>query len=758
MLRRPLLTHVSTGFAEVIACLVIIGSACGGTQPPIPAPRTVPITLPSKGWSANYTAIASAISTITASDLRAHVEELASDAYEGRGTLTPGGDKAANYLAEQFKAYGLSPIPGQTSFKVPYTLSQFSYSPTENVIEVVRGNTRTSLELGKDFSPFVFSNSGQLKETAVVFAGYGISAPDLGWDDYSELNVKGKLVLVLRHWPNEKNKESKFADTRHGLFTTKARVAQQHGAVGMLLVTDPRHHQATEDDFSDTGFIRLPLTDEEKKQSAEEQATRAKQASTSKFYAAHISQATAELLIATRRRNKKRNKNNGPDLAAIQAGLDSGTLTVKNIRLRSKASIQISAARTSAPVHPDNVIAYIKGSDPTLSQELVVIGGHYDHLGVAPTGSGDRIYNGADDNASGTSGVLELAQAFASLAVPPRRSLVFVGFSGEEKGLLGSMALLKEKQLKEEQIAFMLNLDMIGRNPNKPVEIVGDAYATTIKDAIDAANKDVGLKLDFKGTDYSGNSDHHSFFRRDIPMMFFFTGTHKDYHQLSDHSDKLAFDRMEKIVRVSYGVLNRIANADHAPSFIHRVPWLGVRIEVLKTTISGPTIEAATIVEVEDNSRAMKAGVKAGDVIVSIGGKPLTQARTIGKRFRELKPGVQVELTLERGGHQSLSISVVRAKKGFIGIYPRELTDEERTRSGLAAGQGLGIRGFPRDSAAEKAGMEEDDFIIELAGHTVGMGNLGASLARIGAGEKVLVKIIRKGRRMSLSIVLGERK
>ncbi len=737
MSRNPISFVVLPGLSIAIAIAAACSSSpSSATGPAKPAPKATA--------TAKLTPPPSARGTITSADLKAHVELLASDAYGGRRTLADGGNKAADYLASQFKSFGLRPLPGQSGFKVPYTLHRFKFSADGNRLSILGGKALRKQTIGVDFIPFNFSDSGSVANAAVVFAGYGITAKDAGWDDYAGLNVRGKVVLVFRHWPREKDKESKLAGTRHGLFTAKAELAKKNGAVGMLLVTDPLHHKPAEDDLTDSGFLRLPPEDGDTKPD-----TPAKKATKNPLLAAHISQDTAQMLVATRRGNKSTIRS----LREIQNELDAGKLKPKNVRLTAKASITIEAARKPVPVQPDNVIGYLEGSDPVLKDQLVVVGGHYDHLGTAPSGDGDVIYNGADDNASGTAGVLELAQAFASLQVAPRRSLVFVGFSGEEMGLLGSFALMAEEQLAANSIAFMLNLDMIGRNPDKPIEILGEAYAAGIKEAVDAANSDIGLKLKWRGTNYAGNSDHHAFYRKDIPMMFFFTGLHKDYHQLSDHSDKVEFERMEKIVRVGYGVIERIAAADQAPAFIHNLGWLGARIEVLGSGSS----EAATLTNVEEDSRGKKAGLSQGDVVLGIDSKPLEHPKQVGKRFRDVEPGATITLQINRGG-KAIDVSVVRAKRGFLGIFPGDVKEELRKKHGLGDEEGLTIRGLTTDGPAEKAGIKKDDILFRIGGSPVGPGNLGKELSRIGAGEKVQIRVIRGDERLDLIMVLGERK
>ena len=207
-----------------------------------------------------------------------------------------------------------------------------------------------------------------------------------------------------------------------------------------------------------------------------------------------------------------------------------------------------------------------------------MVGAHYDHLGEIENGAADGVFNGADDNASGTSGVLALARAFAKQKERNPRSMVFLTFSGEERGLLGSRSLLiprgdsgeeaKHVWLDPDKVSFMLNLDMIGRNPSEPVRFYGDGFTTEIKDSVESSNRRTKLNIRFMGTQYLGASDHHPFFARGIPVAFFFTGVHRDYHGLGDHADLIAYERMAKIVSLGGELMADVASRTINPARI----------------------------------------------------------------------------------------------------------------------------------------------------------------------------------------------
>ncbi len=706
-----------------VLSLSIVTASCGGkaaVDPASPATTSEPTAAAPTG-----------IASITSADLRAHVEMLSSDDYRGRETLQDGYERAADHLAREFESYGLAPMPNADGFKAPYTLYELGYDEAGTQL-TAGGQTLTA---GVDFTPFRFSDEGTA-EAEVVFAGYGITAPDLGWDDYKGLEVKRKVVLVLRHSPNEDQKNEKFQ--QHSLFATKAVNAHKHGAVGMLLVTDPRHHQDG-DDLRMRSLLMTKKMDLSQRggRDGRGQPTKADPKDAEPFLALHISQAAAGKLVEP----------TGTSLIDIQRALDGGG-NAKSFRIEGvSATLSVTASKQLREVKPHNVVGFLEGSDPQLKHEWVIVGAHFDHLG-GYAGAGDTIYNGADDNASGTAGMLELAQAFSSRADRPKRSILFIGFSGEEKGLLGSRALVEQKLIPIEKVVFMLNIDMIGRNPDNPIAVVGDGYSYGMKAVVERANTDLKLPIEFGGADYAGNSDHHPFYSSDVPFLFFFTGLHEDYHQLSDHSDKIAFDNMEKIVRVAYGTVDGVASGAVTPRFVHHVTWLGVEVQVQDG--------GAVITAVADNSRGKDAGLLAGDVIRHFGETALDDPKQVGAQFREWKPGTALSLGVNRKG-DTKSILIERAKRGYLGVFPGRVTEDERKALGLGDDEGVKIRGLSPDGPAGKAGIQDDDILIRIHGLPVSVRTLGMHLARIGAGEKVKIVVVRDGKRVTLDLVLGER-
>ena len=656
---------------------------------------------------------------LTEAGLRAHVEHLSADAFNGRDTGSAELARAAQYLADHLSACGLQPMPGDTDLFAEYTLYRTGYDPSGTSLSLVAGDA-VPATLGADWRPFPFSDPGTA-EAEVVFAGYGITAPEHGHDDYEGLDVEGKIVLVLRHEPGEDDPESPFDGTsssEHATFLSKAMNAAEHGAVGYLLVTDPLHHPAS-DDLRAGGTLRLEPPE----------ATEAGASEGPLFRAAHISRAAAEALVV----------GSGKSLTELQSALEAGTPAAALSIGDARASLSIQPRAEAEVITERNVVAYLPGA--TTPDEKVVVGAHYDHVGGF-VGEGDTIFNGADDNASGTAGMLELACAFASRPERPARSMVFMGYSAEEKGLYGSQAWVDDNGA--EDVVFMLNLDMIGRNPDEPIALVGDGYGTGVSSLVDAAVRKSGLVNTEKGgVDYSGASDHDAFYRADVPFLFFFTGLHEDYHQLGDHADKIAYGRMLKIVETAYHLVEPIADAAETPTFIHHVGWLGAEIR------------EGTVAAVADDSRASLAGLLAGDALLRVGEQAVAEVG-VGPALRAIEPGTTTDLVVQRGGSEVV-VSVERARTGYLGIYPAGLPEELAQSLGIVDGGGVLIAQLADSGPAQASGLLGGDVILQIGGRPVSTRTLSTVLQRIGAGEEVQCLVARDGERVTITLVLGER-
>jgi len=771
---------------------ILLAASCGpGGQatttaappPPPPAPAAPPAPV---DWRA-------AEATIATGELRAHVEELASDAYAGRDTLSEGNRKAAAYLAARFAEYGLEPLPGQSSYLVELTLHERRYDEAATSLSWSRGDLSRALTPGVDFAPLQPTDDHAVRGE-LVFAGYGRSLPDKGWDDYAGLDVKGKIVLVLRHVPREKEilarekAEAEEAMRRaasgqpasagraaagarraaarriemaDGSFQAKARDAMERGALGMIVVTDPSHER--DEAMSLGGTYTVPPAPGKAEEPSVRPASGRRDAARGKgprqrgkrkgkrarpFVSAMITRAAVEQLLA----------GTGRTLASLQAAVDGGTRPRDLSLGRVRARLAVKRASEPRAVTTHNVVGFLPGSDPARRDQWVVIGGHYDHVGLGGL-DGDTIHNGADDNASGTSAVLEMAQAFASLPPDrrPARSMVFVGFTAEEKGLLGSEAILREGDIPPERVAFMLNLDMIGRNPHRPLHLLGDAYGTGIKELTEAALSGLDVEVEWVGVgtmrDLS-SSDHAPFLRRAIPSMFFFTGTHEDYHQVTDHADKVAYERMTALTRLGFRIVGGVADADEAPRFIHQIGWLGAAI----VTEEAGGQPRAVIAEVREGTAAQKAGLAVGDEVRAVGKVELAAASraAVNEAFQAVAPGKKVTLALVRAG-QELAVSVERRVPPYLGVLPGAVPADLRARLSLKPGQGLLLAQVVPGGPAEASGLKSGDVLLQMDGQPVNPDALGTVLERHRAGDRVPVVLLRGGAEKRLTVRFGAR-
>ena len=469
---------------------------------------------------------------ILSDDLEVHTEVLASDMFNGRMVGTDGIERAEEYISTRFEEAGLFFIPNENDYFLEFSVYANGFDKKKTQLRVFSGDGAELIaHSGQDgnFKPFYFSGSGSI-EADVIFAGYGITAPEYDYDDYTGLDVEGKIVFVFRHEPNENDPSSQFAGremTSHAYFTRKAENAYAHGAKGMVLVTDPLHHDITAD---------LPLIMETLSLSPNEDlyAGPKKADIPDTFLVLYAGQSFINTIMDFY----------GIDLAEIQRKLDSGIPPHKLDFPLFRAAIEVSKQESPRELIARNSVAMVTGT--VAPEKWVVIGAHHDHLG-GYKGKGDTIYNGADDNASGVAAVLELAHYFSKK--PPAVSLLFMTFSAEEQGLFGSRAVFEHNLLPEYPISLMINIDMIGRNPEQPLSITAEGLSDEHRSLVTKAGEKNRIDFNFRSPGRRYLSDYSSFQDQGIPVISFCTGLHDDYHKPSDESDKLVYDRMEKIVK-----------------------------------------------------------------------------------------------------------------------------------------------------------------------------------------------------------------
>ena len=550
---------------------------------------------------------------------------LARDEMKGRGNGMPELDIAADYIAEQFRLAGLTPKGENGTYFQPFEVTTGAELGAKNELSIAGA----ALKINDDFVPIMISNTAAF-DGPLVFAGYGITAPELNYDDYAGIDVKDKIVVVLRHEPQENDAQSKFDGanyTRHAPFVNKAINARLHGAKGIVFLSDPLHR----DEEVGPATRRIETTD-------------------MGIPAIHAKRAA--LVGVFRAANK--------DLAAIQTDID------KDLQPRSfdlpGASAHIATEVTRIKKTVRNVIGALEGSDPALKNEWVVVGGHYDHLGLgerdsmSPSQVG-QIHHGADDNASGTSGVMELARLAANDDKPWKRSTLFMAFAGEEIGLLGSAHFVNNPTIPIGSITAMINLDMIGRITNNRVFVGGVGTSPNYKTMLEQLNAGTGLQLDFSDSGY-GSSDHTSFNSKKIPVLFFFSGLHTDYHKPSDTSDKINADGAIKVASLVFGMMDKEANDNERPAYVEvqrpQQPGRGGGGGYGAYFGSVPDfredIMGVLFADVVNDSPAAKAGLKAGDIMVEFDGKAIQKLNDYAFLLRSKQPGDVVPVVVKRNG------------------------------------------------------------------------------------------------------------
>lgn len=555
---------------------------------------------------------------ITSKEIIAHVTYLASDELAGRFTGTEACYTAAEYIRDDFKESGLLPFFDGDYFQ-EFPFIEGIEMGENNSLTFSFGSSEKELQPKKDFLAAPFSGKASVKGE-LVFLGYGISAPKLEYDDYEGIDVNGKVVVVMRYSPEYDNPHSKFDE--FAFFRFKATVARDKGALGIIFVN---------------GYA--PKDDEDKLMNFSYD----RGASIKDFPAVHVKREIIDELF----------KQNGLVFSEYQKQITDSKKP--SSFLFKNSNVELNTEVNEIKKISWNVAGYIEGTDPNLKNEYIVVGGHFDHLGMGETGSlyrGDepQIHNGADDNASGTTGVLELAEKFASLK--SKRSIIFVTFSGEELGLLGSAYFVNNLPIDSKNIVSMINLDMIGRLSDEQQLIVyGTGTSGIYKDILNKSNHD-SLKLAFNDEGY-GPSDHSSFYGKEIPVLFFFTGTHTDYHRPSDDADKINSAGTEKVIKFVYVVTNKIAAADKKPDYV-LVPRKdggtmgGWKVYVGTIPDYASNEEGFRISGVNEGSPAQKGGLKAGDIMTSFGGKKITNIYDYVYALQNFVPGDVVDVSVLR--------------------------------------------------------------------------------------------------------------
>jgi hypothetical protein len=566
--------------------------------------------------------------------MRRDITFLASDACEGRGPGTHGINKAADYIAAQLKQAGLKPGGIEGSYFQPFTINaNVLDEPARLALTGPQGQTIT-LKQGVQFWPMALGGSGGDK-APLVFAGYGISSKKADYDDYADVDVADKVVVLLRGAPSCADKKRASELMRGAPFVSKIAKAEEHGAAAVLFVNDADTARDGDDllDFNYTAFSR----------------------SAGKIPVCHVRRSVLEMML--------------PE------GADSLTMLEKDINRDLKPhsrelpgwTVTVAVKMHRGTIEAKNIVGVLEGAGP-LANETVVVGAHYDHLGYGGNGSLDRsrkmaIHHGADDNASGTTAMIELARRFAALRNRQGRRLVFIAFSGEELGLFGSEYYCKHPLFPLKETASMYNLDMVGRlrtdkkSSKAKLLTEGCGTAKPFRELLDK----LGEKFDFKMVNTPsgfGPSDHASFCGKEIPVLFVWTDYHDDYHRPSDTADKINVEGMHRIADLSQEAIMTLAQMDK-PVYVkvkkdpgspgqYQGPTLGIRPSYSDEG------EGLLIGGVVEGRPAANAGLKADDRIISIAGKPIKNIQTYMTVMGGHKKGETIEVGIVRDGKKKV--------------------------------------------------------------------------------------------------------
>jgi len=552
------------------------------------------------------------------------IKALASPEMEGRGSGTKGQTRAEHLIEKRYKELGLQPA-GVNGYSQAFTVITGARLKSDNHFVVQAADAKEDLKIDQDFVPASYSLSGQVKGS-VAFAGYGVTADEFHYDDYAGLDVKDKVVVVLRYEPSGFGQKSgNHGLTLHAQLITKAINARNHGAKAVVVING-KLGDGEQDQLTRFGSVSGPEN--------------------VGIVLVQVKNEVADAWLQSA----------GKSLKEEQEQINAETKPASFALPESlRVALHIDIETTRVTVH--NVLAWLPGQ----TDEYVIVGAHYDHLGrgdadsLAPSQIGE-IHPGADDNASGTAGVLELARLLAPERGQLKRSILFMNFSGEELGLLGSAAWVKSPTRPLEKAVAMINMDMIGRIKDDKVYIGGVGTGSTFKAVLQQAQKDEPFKFEYSAGGYS-SSDHVSFVTKKIPVLFFFSGLHADYHRPSDTWDKINAPSAARLLDMVESVVAGLASAADTPAFQVVAeekpsggggsgygPYFGSIPDF------GQTENGVKFSDVKPNSPAAKAGLKAGDVLVQFGDKAIKNLYDFTDALRRSKVGDIVEVKVLRDG------------------------------------------------------------------------------------------------------------
>lgn len=568
--------------------------------------------------------------------LRRDITYLASDECQGRGPGTDGIDRAGNYIANSFKVSGLKPLGPNNSYFQPFTIPSSILDGEPHLVLKGPNGQELTLKRGTDYEPLGLAGPGTLQDVPLVFAGFGLSSEPAGYDDFADLDVKGKLLIILRDVPKFEKAGLQEKLRGQSSLTEKLGRAKLKGAAGVLLVNTATAAK-TADEMLPFEFTTLS--------------------------AGKVEDRVPGLLLQ-RTVLDKILKSSDVSLEDVEKKIIAESKPQSRLLKDWKANLKV--AMRSGTLQLRNVAGVLEGSGP-LADQTVVIGAHYDHLGDGRGGGSlaglkkKAVHYGADDNGSGTTSVLELARRFGTQQNRQGRRLVFLLFSGEELGLLGSRHYCKEPLIPLEKTIAMVNLDMVGRLREDPdtkknrLQVEGSNTAKMFDEMLEQFNKKYDFKM-VKSATVPANSDHFSFYQKKLPVLFLWTGLHQDYHRPTDTADKINVPGMRQIVDLAQEVITQLATQEKTPEYLVVRTASGGG----GTRPDGPRLgimpayddqgDGILIENVSEGLPAAKAGLKAGDRLMSVAGKPVKNIQAYMQTMGSQKKGETIEVTITRNG------------------------------------------------------------------------------------------------------------
>ncbi len=554
---------------------------------------------------------------ITTGEIEGHIAFLASEDLKGRYPGTPEDEELASYIAGEFRKEGLELFDqnGIQNFEIVTDL------------ELGSGNSfllnGAELSPGSDFIPLSFSNSGAAR-AEVVFAGYGfqVKEPELQWDDYAGVDVQGKWVLLLRGVPGEQEAGSPYVNYSED--RSKALLASDLGAVGVLFVSgtsfDP--DDRLEELKGKQHPVPIPVV--------------------------QVGRVTADRILEA---------SAGGSVDTLEASLAA---SLQPSSFPTGTEVDVAVDLQPRNMVTSNVIAMLEGSDPALKTEYVIIGAHHDHLGMGGLGTSSRapdtvaVHYGADDNASGVAGVLEISEFLS--AHTPARSVVFTTFGAEEMGLVGSKYFTEHTPVELDEVQAMINLDMVGRlNEDRQLQVGGVGTSPGFMQLLDSVNAPYGFNLKYSNEGY-GPSDHASFYAKDVPVLFISTGAHPEYHTPGDQLSSINLEGAREVMSFAADLAAALANQRERIAFTEAGPKVrgssrsrmgGITLGLMPdVTYDGD--EGMPVMFVTEGKPASIGGIQKGDIIVAIEGKNVGNVYDYMSRLGQLKEGMDIVVTVKR--------------------------------------------------------------------------------------------------------------